>query len=105
MALALRTANQGELEGGIPENTWDFGQTTAVVLLVMAARELITKGLEFFLFERDLKRGVVSKSKNRREHGREHGQGLMGVSSVEEGLVATPVSKTSLGGIYRSFTM
>lgn len=57
MALALRSANQGKLEGeGGNENSWDFGQTTAVVLLVLAAVELYRKGREYVEFEREARR-------------------------------------------------
>ncbi|KAL3455739.1 hypothetical protein BJX64DRAFT_294781 [Aspergillus heterothallicus] len=41
MAIALRQANQGRFEGETKhENEWDFGQTTAVVLLGGAVVEL-----------------------------------------------------------------
>ena len=39
MVGALRTSNQGLLEGG-DENEWDFGQTVATVLLGMTISEL-----------------------------------------------------------------
>ncbi|RFU78557.1 hypothetical protein TARUN_3673 [Trichoderma arundinaceum] len=88
MALALRSANQGKLEGEPYENSWDFGQTTAVVLLAMAARELLNKGLEFFLFERDLrKRGTVPNKKSSKTErlDKARSQELVGISTVEEG--------------------
>ncbi|KAL7813140.1 hypothetical protein V8C44DRAFT_53542 [Trichoderma aethiopicum] len=71
MALALRAANQGHLVGDdARENRWDFGQTTAVVLLAMAARELFDKGTEFYFFERDLrKRGGLLPSSTNSSHG------------------------------------
>jgi heme/copper-type cytochrome/quinol oxidase subunit 4 len=57
MALALRTANQGRLEGEDGnENRWDFGQTTAVLLLSIAVSELISKAREYVKFEKELKR-------------------------------------------------
>ncbi|KAJ3484133.1 hypothetical protein NLG97_g7132 [Lecanicillium saksenae] len=57
MAIALRTANQGKLSGEeVNENAWDFGQTTAVVLLAMAVGELYRKGREFLSFERALRK-------------------------------------------------
>ncbi|KAL7951229.1 hypothetical protein V8C42DRAFT_356612 [Trichoderma barbatum] len=83
MALALRAANQGKLEGEVHENAWDFGQTTAVVLLAMAARELLEKGSEFFFFEHDLRKRGALPRKSRGEHSQE--QELMGISSTEEG--------------------
>ncbi|KJK68049.1 hypothetical protein P875_00108697 [Aspergillus parasiticus SU-1] len=53
MAIALRQANQGKFEGEVKhENEWDFGQTTAVVLLGIAIVELIAKGREYYQFER-----------------------------------------------------
>jgi hypothetical protein len=56
MALALRTANQGRLEGEDGnENRWDFGQTTAVLLLSIAVSELISKAREYVKFEKELK--------------------------------------------------
>ncbi|UKZ49599.1 hypothetical protein TrVGV298_003846 [Trichoderma virens] len=86
MALALRSANQGKLEGEVHENNWDFGQTTAVVLLAMAVRELIDKCSEFFFFERDLrKRGALPKTSGRERSDAEQSHELMGISSVEEG--------------------
>ncbi|KAL6870287.1 hypothetical protein J3F83DRAFT_735769 [Trichoderma novae-zelandiae] len=104
MALALRAANQGHLEGDEPrENEWDFGQTTAVVLLAMAARELFDKGTEFYFFERDLrKRGPllpsnsnsnsnsgsqrIKKSRNGLDDGDySHSQELRGGSGADEG--------------------
>ncbi|TFB07627.1 hypothetical protein CCMA1212_000083 [Trichoderma ghanense] len=102
MALALRAANQGHLVGDdARENEWDFGQTTAVVLLAMAARELVDKGTEFYFFERDLqKRGGLlpsnsnnsngSSSKRKQRDGRDdgeygHSRELRGVLGVEEG--------------------
>jgi hypothetical protein len=87
MALALRSANQGKLQGHRYENQWDFGQTTAVVLLAIAARELFNKGLEFFFFEKDLrKRGTLpnKNSKKDRLDGAQSQQ-LTGIASVEEG--------------------
>ncbi|PIG79116.1 hypothetical protein AARAC_007725 [Aspergillus arachidicola] len=61
MAIALRQANQGKFEGEVKhENEWDFGQTTAVVLLGIAVVELIAKGREYYQFERYVtKHGVL----------------------------------------------
>ncbi|KAK2612094.1 hypothetical protein QQS21_001824 [Conoideocrella luteorostrata] len=62
MALALRSANQGKLEGEeTDENGWDFGQTTAVVLLALAVEELYRKGQEYIVFEREVRRRGVQK--------------------------------------------
>lgn len=52
MTIALRQANQGKFEGEVKhENEWDFGQTTAVVLLGIAIQELVVKGKEYYDFE------------------------------------------------------
>lgn len=61
MAIALRQANQGKFEGEVKhENEWDFGQTTAVVLLGIAVVELIAKGRDYYRFERYVtKHGVL----------------------------------------------
>ncbi|KAL6804432.1 hypothetical protein J3E68DRAFT_393376 [Trichoderma sp. SZMC 28012] len=86
MTIALRSANQGKLEGDAYENYWDFGQTTAVVLFAMALRELLDKVFEFYFFERDLrKRGVLPKTTRRERIDGENSHELMGISGVEEG--------------------
>ncbi|KAL6898808.1 hypothetical protein GGI43DRAFT_427936 [Trichoderma evansii] len=88
MALALRSANQGKLEGGGYENGWDFGQTTAVILLAVAGRELFDKGLEFFFFEKDLRksRALSNRSGKRdRDDGGPDSHELTGIASTEEG--------------------
>ncbi|EHK43731.1 hypothetical protein TRIATDRAFT_16838, partial [Trichoderma atroviride IMI 206040] len=69
MALALRSANQGKLDGGGYENGWDFGQTTAVILLAVAAREVFDKGLEYFFFEKDLKKSRALSNRNGKRDG------------------------------------
>lgn len=52
MTLALRIANEGKFEGEMKhENEWDFGQTTAVVLLGIAVVEFLKKGKEYYDFE------------------------------------------------------
>lgn len=56
MVIALRLANQDHLEGEESENGWDFGQTTAVLLLGVTIQELFHKGHEYFTFEKDLKK-------------------------------------------------
>lgn len=65
MAVALRSVNQGLLEGDEGENAWDFGQTTAVVLLAVAVAELLSKGWRYFVFERELR----TRGRARREGG------------------------------------
>ncbi|KAJ5110095.1 hypothetical protein N7532_002740 [Penicillium argentinense] len=63
MAIALRQANQGKFEGEMKhENEWDFGQTTAVLLLVIALIELVIKWKEYYEFESDLaKHGLTRR--------------------------------------------
>ncbi|KAL3474307.1 hypothetical protein BJX99DRAFT_182819 [Aspergillus californicus] len=52
MAITLRLANQGKFEGETKhENEWDFGQTTAVVLLGIALVELVGEGKKYYDFE------------------------------------------------------
>jgi hypothetical protein len=76
MMIALRTENQellgGESRGGEgdeagagsgeKENGWDFGQTAAVLLLLITVNELLTKGWEFWKWEKALNSGST-------EHG------------------------------------
>lgn len=58
MSIALRTENQGKLSGEeTNENSWDFSQTTVVILLLLAIMELFRKGREFLSFEWALRRG------------------------------------------------
>lgn len=47
MTIALRTANQDHLSGEEGENGWDFGQTTAILLLGVTINELVWKSLGF----------------------------------------------------------
>lgn len=82
MVIALRTANQGLLgtptedndaasaDGGgdNSENDWDFGQTTAVLLFTVTVIEAISKGREFFRFERSVKKKRAAI--NRRQQAR-----------------------------------
>lgn len=61
MAIALRESNQPFLEvKDEDENGWDFGQTTAVVLLAVALGELFRKQREYVRFERRLCREGLS---------------------------------------------
>ncbi|CAK7240403.1 MAG: hypothetical protein STHCBS139747_001842 [Sporothrix thermara] len=52
------------------ENDWDFGQTTAVLLLSVALTEAVNKGIEFYRFERALKRKRASKEGQQQEEHR-----------------------------------
>lgn len=65
MAIALRQANQGKFEGETKhEHEWDFGQTTAVILLGIAVSELISKGREYYNFERHVAKFGISQGEN-----------------------------------------
>jgi hypothetical protein len=52
----LRQANSKHLEGEESENDWDFGQTTAMLLLATVIFELFRKGIQYYKFKRDLER-------------------------------------------------
>ncbi|KAL3483548.1 hypothetical protein BJX62DRAFT_244799 [Aspergillus germanicus] len=84
MAIALRQANQGRFEGEAKhENEWDFGQTTAVVLLGGAVVELFAKGREYWVFERGVQRegslrGVSYQSLSEAEEGLERNGAVPG---------------------------
>ena len=63
---ALRTGNQALLEAGHEsENRWDFGQTTAVLLLLVTLNEFVTKVREAVRFEK----GLRAEAKARRREG------------------------------------
>ncbi|CAI7595287.1 unnamed protein product [Penicillium glandicola] len=67
MSIALRQANQGKFEGETNhENEWDFGQTTAVLLLGIAVAELVTKGKEYYDFEKHVAKNGISRSESER---------------------------------------
>ncbi|KAK5654710.1 hypothetical protein OQA88_7034 [Cercophora sp. LCS_1] len=57
--VALKVGNRELVEG---ENEWDFGQTTAVLLLGVTLRECWGKGVGLWRFERRLKRDVENRS-------------------------------------------
>jgi len=53
--VVLRVANGDKLKSdGEGENGWDFGQTTAVLLLALAFQELLKKGLQFRRVRKEL---------------------------------------------------
>ncbi|KAL7923221.1 hypothetical protein ACQKWADRAFT_326142 [Trichoderma austrokoningii] len=85
MALALRSANQGKLDGDGYENGWDFGQTTAVILLAVAAREVFDKGLEYFFFEKDLKKSRALSNRNGKRDRHDGSSEVNGIATAEEG--------------------
>ncbi|KAL4890493.1 hypothetical protein BDV59DRAFT_204446 [Aspergillus ambiguus] len=105
MTIALRQANQGKFEGETAhENEWDFGQTTAVLLLVIALVELFTKGKEYYDFESHVaKHGVPPGVNNRAIQNDEEAnrssyllvKGSGDESIAEEGRHATPEHTSS----------
>lgn len=62
MTIALRQANQYKFERGAHENEWDFGQTTAVLLLAIGVIEFVQKGREYYAFERHVAKYGVPPS-------------------------------------------
>lgn len=66
MTIALRIANEGKFEGEMKhENEWDFGQTTAVVLLGIAVVEFLKKGKQYYDFETYvMKHGAVPSAES-----------------------------------------
>ncbi|OTB08007.1 hypothetical protein M426DRAFT_317511 [Hypoxylon sp. CI-4A] len=56
MMIKLRSENQDALEGPEDENHWDFGQTTATMLLAIAISELIHQAMEYYKFEAAMKK-------------------------------------------------
>ncbi|KAI0131636.1 hypothetical protein F4776DRAFT_627088 [Hypoxylon sp. NC0597] len=56
MMIRLRSENQAFLEGRENENEWDFGQTTATILLCIAIAQLVNQGIRYLKFERGLKK-------------------------------------------------
>ncbi|KAK1760292.1 hypothetical protein QBC47DRAFT_408375 [Echria macrotheca] len=80
--IALRTGNQAflESEGGEQENDWDFGQTTAVLLLGVTVHECVEKGKELWRLEKRVKKSeTVEKAE----------VGKAGPRVREEGVVAS----------------
>ncbi|KAI0380941.1 hypothetical protein F5Y04DRAFT_88351 [Hypomontagnella monticulosa] len=71
MMIALRTANQDALEGKETENEWDFGQTTATILLGLAIGQLVHQAIEYVKFERRLKKfgAEVALSESEKDDG------------------------------------
>ncbi|CAK7210974.1 hypothetical protein SCUCBS95973_000973 [Sporothrix curviconia] len=70
---AVNTAAADDEEDN-SENDWDFGQTTAVLLLIVAYIEAFSKGLEFYRFESKLKKKQAAKAQKHEQHLR-NGQG------------------------------
>ncbi|OTA95836.1 hypothetical protein M434DRAFT_68708, partial [Hypoxylon sp. CO27-5] len=56
MMIRLRSENQAFLEGSESENKWDFGQTTAIILLCIAIAQLVKQGIQYLKFEQGLKK-------------------------------------------------
>ncbi|KAI4870776.1 hypothetical protein F4820DRAFT_401911 [Hypoxylon rubiginosum] len=96
MMIKLRIENQPFLDGGESgesEDNWDFGQTTATLLLGIAVGQLIHQGMHYIRFERALKK-----------HGAEYalaqddGKSEPVVSLVEEGLRQVQQLKQTASG-------
>lgn len=62
MMISLKVANQGHLEGAEGETGWDFGQTTALLLLGVTLSELLGKWLNYRRFERSLLKGPPTQA-------------------------------------------
>jgi hypothetical protein len=62
---ALRSGNQALLEAdsGESENRWDFGQTAAVLLLLVTLNEFVSKARETVRFEKQVRREEKNKKK------------------------------------------
>ncbi|KAI1102957.1 hypothetical protein F4804DRAFT_247565 [Jackrogersella minutella] len=56
MMITLRSENQDFLENHEDENEWDFGQTTAIILLSIALAQLVHQGVLYLKFERAVKK-------------------------------------------------
>lgn len=81
MMIKFRTENQPYLEGEEKENGWDFGQTTATMLLGLAVGQLIRQGVRYAKFERGLKKYGPEYALNQNDENE-----APVVSLVEEGL-------------------
>ncbi|KAH8878545.1 hypothetical protein GQ53DRAFT_850177 [Thozetella sp. PMI_491] len=55
VATALKLNNQAHLDGEESENGWDFGQTTALVLLIGTLIELVRRIFKYREFEKEVK--------------------------------------------------
>ncbi|KAI1769026.1 hypothetical protein GGR53DRAFT_461814 [Hypoxylon sp. FL1150] len=82
MMIKLRTENQPFLEGEENENSWDFGQTTATILLGLAIGQLVHQGVQYFKFEQAIKKHGAAYALA--EHEEKSNEPV--VSLVEEGL-------------------
>ena len=81
MMIALRVANQNALGEDESENDWDFGQTTAILLLMVTVFELFNKFLEYRHFEQQLKRDPSSMP-SLLQHGESSYDGFSLLSSL-----------------------
>ena len=85
MMIALRTANQDHLGGEEGENGWDFGQTTAILLLGVTINELISKSLGFRREARELsKEAGAYRSLPDRIAAEEEGKGSVRLGDIRE---------------------
>jgi hypothetical protein len=75
--IALRQGNQAALEhegpeeegGGKGENHWEFGQTAAVLLLVVTLQECFKKLLEMHRFEKRVRRDAAAAQEEEKRAG------------------------------------
>ncbi|KAH8681879.1 hypothetical protein BX600DRAFT_447423 [Xylariales sp. PMI_506] len=68
--IALRLANTDHLEGEESENAWDFGQTTAMILLGVAVKEIIARSVEYYTYERAARKHGLPSHRRHHEHYR-----------------------------------
>jgi hypothetical protein len=94
MMIALRTANQGLFEGkgehGRGENGWDFGQTIAIVLLLVTINEAWQKFWEYHGWERSLRAACDADRQSSAPVGTESAdetRGETGKRDIELGVV------------------
>ncbi|KAI2471975.1 hypothetical protein F4781DRAFT_420281 [Annulohypoxylon bovei var. microspora] len=103
MMIKLRTENQDFLENHENENDWDFGQTTAIILLVIAVTQLLHQAVLYFKFERAVKKyGPEYALSCQEDENLEAGtpsiveQGIRGIRDVHQSLSKQNLSKTRL---------
>ncbi|KAI1457642.1 hypothetical protein F4805DRAFT_474941 [Annulohypoxylon moriforme] len=106
MMIKLRTENQHALENHESENEWDFGQTTATLLLTVAIAQLVHQGVRYFKFERALKKHgaeyALAMEANEQEEYFEAGtpslmeQGIKGLRDAHQNLSKRNLSETRL---------
>ncbi|KAI1212887.1 uncharacterized protein F4807DRAFT_303704 [Annulohypoxylon truncatum] len=101
MMIRLRTENQDALENRENENDWDFGQTTATLLLAVAITQLIHQAVQYLKFEKALKKyGPEYALANENDECLDAGtpsiveQGIKGLRDVHQNLSKRNLSET-----------